>query len=61
MSDEDFKTNVGSVKTSISEKDKNLTEEFNRFWNNEFGTHCYQFDRQEANIAMLDTLTKAEL
>ena len=61
MSDEDFKTNVGSVKTSISEKDKNLTEEFNRFWTNEFGTHYYQFDRQEANIAMLDTLTKAEL
>ena len=47
MTDEEFTTNVNSVKTSISEKDKNLNEEFNRFWNNEFATHSYQFDRQE--------------
>ena len=61
MTDEEFNTNVGSVKTSISEKDKNLNEEFTRFWTHEFATHSYQFDRQEANIAMLETLTKAEL
>ena len=48
MTDDEFTTNVGSVKTSISEKDKNLNEEFNRFWSHEFATHSYQFDRQEA-------------
>lgn len=48
LSDEEFTTNVNSVKTSISEKDKNLNEEFIRFWSYELGTHCYQFDRQDA-------------
>ena len=61
MTDEEFAKNVNSVKTKISVKDKNLTEEFNRFWSKEFGTHSYEFERQETNIAMLDTLTKAEL
>ena len=61
MSDEEFDTNVNSVKTIISEKDKNLTEEFERYWRKELVTHAYQFDRQNANIALLATLTKAEL
>ena len=60
MTDEEFTTNVNAVKTTISEKDKNLGEEFQRFWYLEFATHSYNFDRQEANIAMLDTLTKVE-
>ena len=60
MTDEEFTTIVNAVKTTISEKDKNLGEEFQRFWYLEFATHSYQFDRQEANIAMLSTLTKVE-
>jgi len=32
MTDEEFKTQVDSVFTNVSEKDKNQREEFNRFW-----------------------------
>lgn len=32
LSDEDFATNVSAVNTTISEKDKNLREEFTRYW-----------------------------
>jgi len=32
MTDEEFKTQVDSVFTNVSEKDKNQKEEFNRFW-----------------------------
>ena len=46
--------------TSISEKDKNMKEDFNRVWGYEFATHKYKFDRQESEIAMLKTLTKDE-
>jgi len=45
LSDEEFRTVVGAVLTNISEKDKNLLEEFTRFWNEDFATHRYQFDR----------------
>jgi len=59
ISDEDFKTNVGAVMTTISEKDKNLREDFGRVWS-ELSTHAYAFDRQETEIATLPTITKAE-
>ena len=36
MTDEEFAKNVNSVKTKISVKDKNLYEEFIRFWSKEF-------------------------
>ena len=45
MTDEKFNTIVSAVRTDISEKDKNLNEEFERFWDNEFQTHEYKFDR----------------
>lgn len=60
MTDDEFKTVVGALMTTISEKDKNLKEDFVRQWNNEFATHCFQFDRQDREIAMLPTITKAE-
>ena len=47
LTDQEFKTIVNSVKTMISEKDKNLNDEFRRFYDNELLTHAYQFDRQE--------------
>lgn len=46
MTDEQFKTCVGSVNTDISEKDKNLGEAFARVWSGEMATHKYKFDRQ---------------
>ena len=45
LTDEEFATNISAVKTNISEKDKNLNEVFTRYWNNEFATHKYNFDR----------------
>jgi len=41
LSDEKFDTIKGAVMTTLSEKDKNLHEEFNRFWSQEFATHKY--------------------
>lgn len=60
MSDEDFAKTSSAVMTVVSEKDKNSGEDFGRMWN-EFATHHHQFDRQEREIAMLKTITKAEL
>jgi len=39
LSDEDFKVKVGAIMTGLEEKDKNLTETFNRFWGQEFAAH----------------------
>ena len=61
LSDEEFATVVSAVNTKISEKDKNLFEEFNRFWTHALGTHSYKFDKQESDIAMLATINKQEL
>ena len=41
MTDEEFETISNSVKTIISEKDKNLYEDFERFWRKELVTHAY--------------------
>jgi insulysin len=60
MTDDEFKTVVGAVMTDISEKDKNLLEAHNRVWGSELASHSYLFDRQERDIALLPTLTKAE-
>ena len=61
LSDEEFATVVSAVNTNISEKDKNLQEEFNRFWTHAFSTHTYKFNKQESDIAMLATINKQEL
>ena len=60
MTDEQFQTCVGSVMTDISEKDKNLLEAHNRIWGAELSTHAYIFDRQDREVALLPTITKAE-
>ena len=56
MTEETFKTQVNSVMTDIAEKDKNLGEEFGRHWS-EICQHQYKFDRQQHDIALLNTLT----
>ena len=48
LSDEDFVKIVGSINTIISEKDKSLKEEFDRFWVSEIASHKYKFDRQDS-------------
>jgi len=60
MTDEKFETVKSAVNTTISEKDKNIQEDFNRMWS-EFSTHAYIFDRQQKDIEMLASITKAEL
>lgn len=59
MSDEDFKKSRDSVLTTISEKDKNQQEDFERCYT-EIATHRYQFDRQAQEIEMLKKLTLAD-
>ena len=60
MTDEEFNTVRDAVKTHISEKDKNQKEDFVRMYNGEIVSHRYQWDRQEREIEMIMTLTKAE-
>ena len=59
MTEEEFQTQIGAVLTSLQEKDKNLAEEFGRYWG-EIVTHKYNFDRQEQEIALIKTLTLQE-
>ena len=49
LSDEDFKTNVESIITRISEKDYNLSGDFKRMFQ-EISTHKYLFDRQQLSV-----------
>ena len=49
-----------AIKTMLSEKDKNLSEDFDRVFGNELSIHAYQFDRQERQLAIVASLTKAE-
>ena len=41
MTEEEFKVSRDSVLTNISEKDKNLREDYERMFNNEISTHRY--------------------
>ena len=60
MTDEEFNTARDSVLTNVAEKDKNQREDFSRIYNSEICSHRYQFDRQEREIEMIKTLTRAE-
>jgi len=60
LTDEQFEELRDSVLTCIEEKDKNLKEEFDRFWAHEFVTHKYLFDRQKIECELLEELTQAE-
>jgi len=59
LSDEDFQKSRDSVLTTISEKVKNQNEAFAQDYG-EIVHHRYQFDRQDHEIAMIKTLTKAD-
>ena len=41
MTDDEFETNINAVKTILSEKEKNLSEDFERVFGNELSIHAY--------------------
>ena len=59
MPDEEFETLRQAVHTIISEKDINLRKENDRFLG-EITSHKYNFERQQENIELLASITKAE-
>ena len=60
MTQDEFEEHRDAVLTRVSEKDKNLYDEFKRYWGREFGTHKYNFDRQAQEMEMLDELELEE-
>ena len=60
MSDEEFNTTVGSVKTILGEKDKNLTEASGRDWS-AIINHKYNFNRQNEQARLLKLISKSEV
>jgi insulysin len=60
MTEDAFEEIRDSVLTIYEEKDKNLKEEFDRYWSNELITHKYQFNRQELECELLEELTQDE-
>lgn len=60
MTDEEFDKQRNSVLTNLEEKDKNQKEEFSRLNNGEISQHRLMWDRQQKEIEMIKTLTKAE-
>jgi len=49
MTDVEFETIVNTVNINISQKDKNMQEEFTKYWN-ELTSHSYRFNRQAQMI-----------
>ena len=60
MTDDEFETNINAIKTILSEKEKNLSEDFERVFGNELSIHAYQFDRRDKQLALIATFTKAD-
>lgn len=56
MTEEDFKVQKNSVRTQIAEKDKNMSQESSRFWQ-EISIHNYDFERQDKELEVLDEIT----
>ena len=59
MSEEDFDEQRESVLITYEEKDKNLKEQFDRYWA-ELVKHKYIFDRQDIECELLENLTLDE-
>ena len=60
ISQDEFKVKVQATKTRLAVKDTKLEQQNARFWT-EIITQRSIFDRQDQNLAMLDTLTSQEL
>ena len=59
ITEEEFAKQRDSVLTNWSVKDMSLDQVFDRQWN-QIRSHKYFFDKQQAAIAMIPTITKAE-
>merc|ERR1711916_246551 len=60
LDDEAFARHVDAVRLTLSERDKRLAQETNRFWA-EISKSRYVFDRVDRQLAYLDTVTKDAL
>ena len=60
MSDEEFDTAVGSVRTILGEKDKNLNEAAGRDWG-AILNHKYNFNRQSEQLKLLKLISKSDV
>ena len=60
MSEEDFQSNVNALIQSFEEKNKNIGEESNKYWNAICSKH-YLFKRLEVIAGELKTATKIEV
>jgi insulysin len=59
LSQEDFEIQKQAVLVKLAEKDINLRKEYARNWG-EISTHKYDFDRQEKEIQVLQTIQLAD-
>lgn len=59
ISDEDFEAEKSAIRTIIAEKDPNMNKAAMRNIG-EITTHRYQFDRQQKELELLETITKDE-
>lgn len=60
MSKEELEKNKGAVKSQKLEKPKRLYNQYSKFMN-EISLQEYHFDRSNAEVAILDTITKDEV
>lgn len=61
MTEEEFDNHRNAVIVKLEEKDKTLSQETRRFWN-EISTHKYIYDRAELTVTILkEDVTKAKI
>jgi len=60
LQEEDFNTFVNSTIALLQEKDKNLSQETNRWWS-EIIQNSYRYDKEKFIVAELQKLTKKDL
>jgi len=60
LTDETFESEKSAIRTIIAEKDPNLAAAARRVFGLEVTTHRYQFERQQKELELLETITKDE-
>jgi len=60
LSEEDFIIYINTIIATKREKDKNINQESNRWWQ-EIHQHTYRFKKENLEIEVLEKLTKGEL
>ena len=59
LTEETFQEFKKGIESTKRQKDKNLTVEANRFWE-EIVKHCYEFERKEKEIETIPLITLEE-